>query len=123
MLGAGTDLGTVIGNDWEMKPIALMLLLCEVAGIIRRIECARLRLVEKSILFSDSILSLCAAVSFPFYRCSSIEAVEENEIDFSHHADRPITNRAILTYAKGVTLFSGFGLSSANPNPNRWEPG
>ena len=123
MLGAGTDLGTVIGNDWEMKPIALMLLLREVAGIIRGIVCARLRLVEKSSSFSDSMLSLCAAVSFPFYRRSSTEAVEENEIVSSHHADRPITNRAILTYAKGVTLFSGCDLSSANPTPNRREPG
>ena len=76
------------------------------AGIIRRIECARLRLVENSSSFSDSKLSLCAAVSFRFYRRSSIEVAEENEIDSSHHADRPITNRAILTYAKGVTPFS-----------------
>ena len=70
-----------------------------------------------------SKLSLCAAVTFRSYRRSSVEVAEENEIDSSHHADRPITNRAILTYAKGVTPFSGFGLSSANPNPNRWERG
>ena len=56
------------------------------------------------------------------YRMEVTRNSRRNEKHSLTHADRPSTQSNKLTYAKGVTPFSGCGLSSANPTPNRGEP-
>ena len=121
MLGAGTELGTVNGNDWEMKPIAPLSLLRELAGNMCRIVCARLRLVEQSRLFSDSISACLQLYHLGFTAAAVLRSLRKMNSILHTTLIGQSHDRAVLTYAKGVTPFSGCDLSSANPISNRGD--